>query len=68
MADPNHSLLIVVRGSRREVVTRPGHLDIKTAMGLAARAGGTLHVLRHHRTLPEAGQVEVVRIQAIETV
>ena len=61
--DPNHTLLIVVRSDgRREVVTRPGHIDAKAAVDLAARAGGVLHVLRHQRTLPEAGQVETLRV------
>lgn len=60
--DPSHSLLIIVAGKKREIVTRPGHLDLNTARAVAAAAGGTLHVMRHLRTLPEPGRVELVRI------
>jgi hypothetical protein len=63
MADLNHSLMIIVRpDGRREVVTRPGHIDVRAAVDLAARAGAKLHVMRHLRSLPTPGKHELVRI------
>lgn len=62
MSNPNHTMLIVHRGERREVVSRRGHLDLKTAVALATASGGALHAMRHLRELPERGRSELVRI------
>lgn len=63
MEQLNHSLMIVVReDGRREIITRSGHLDARAAVDLAARAGARLHVMRHLRSLPTPGKVELIRI------
>jgi hypothetical protein len=59
----NHSLLILHFPGKREVVSRPGHLDLRTALDFASAAGAKLHVMRHLRSLPEQkGSRETVRI------
>ena len=60
----NHSVLVIVRGLSREVIGRPGHMDLATAESVAASAGGKLVALRHNRGLPKAGgQVRLISVQ-----
>lgn len=59
--------MVIRRGDRSEVVTRPGHLDLRTALDLAAANDGKLMVMRHVRQPPGAPQPTMVRIIQGET-
>jgi hypothetical protein len=59
----NHSVLVIIRGTSREVVGRPGHMDLATAESVAASAGGKLVALRLNRGLAKDGGVRLISVQ-----
>lgn len=62
MKNTEHTVMVIRRGERSEVVTRPGHLDLRSAAGFAATHDAKLVVLRHLRQPPGAPQPTMVRI------
>ena len=56
------TMVIHVAPGRTEIVTRRGHLSVLDASGLAQKAGGKLHALRHMRLPAPKAAAHLVRI------
>lgn len=54
--------MVIHRGDQQEVVGRPGHLDLKSALAFAQSSGGSMVTMRHMRISAAKTRPELVRI------
>ena len=52
-------------GARAEILTRRGHLDLKTGLALASSGGRTLHAMRHMQLPTPKSAPQLVRVVPI---